>query len=276
MTGAGGPRPRSVAGKVAFRLAHLAARGAIDAGYRARRAALVRRIRFKAWWHRGQVQCTVAPDVRLGRRIRVSVTARTTTVVQVGPGCHLGDDLRLELRGGQLLLGDRVDVRHGCTLRVSGRVALAGEVLVQHGTTVHCDESVMIGRRVGLGEHCTVIDSTHTRHPHRWFIHNVSTAPVVIGDDVWVCAKATVTRGTRLGDGCVVAANSVVIADVAPHTVVSGVPAVTVGGGAGQRPGPPGGADMATAPPHPAAPAAARSTSGAPASSGAGSPSSSA
>ena len=36
------------------------------------------------------------------------------------------------------------------------------------------------------------------------------TAPVVIGDDVWVGAKSTITSGVTIGDGAVVGAHAVV------------------------------------------------------------------
>jgi serine acetyltransferase len=37
--------------------------------------------------------------------------------------------------------------------------------------------------------------------------------------------KASVVRGTRIGDGCVVAANAVVTRDLAPYSIAAGVPA---------------------------------------------------
>lgn len=50
-------------------------------------------------------------------------------------------------------------------------------------------------------------------------------APPVIGNDVWIGINAIVMRGVTIGDGAVVAANSVVTRDVEPYTIVGGVPA---------------------------------------------------
>jgi acetyltransferase-like isoleucine patch superfamily enzyme len=47
----------------------------------------------------------------------------------------------------------------------------------------------------------------------------------VIGDRVWIGANATVLAGVTIGHGAVVAAGAVVTRDVAPDTVVGGVPA---------------------------------------------------
>ena len=50
-------------------------------------------------------------------------------------------------------------------------------------------------------------------------------ASVEIGDRVFIGARAVVFAGVTLGEGCVVAAGAVVTKDVAPYTVVAGVPA---------------------------------------------------
>ncbi|QHN17479.1 hypothetical protein GII30_11080 [Gordonia amarae] len=49
--------------------------------------------------------------------------------------------------------------------------------------------------------------------------------PVVIGPRVWVGANSTIVPGVRIGEGAIVAAGSVVTKDVAPNTIVGGVPA---------------------------------------------------
>lgn len=51
------------------------------------------------------------------------------------------------------------------------------------------------------------------------------TKPIVIEDQVWVCADAFVGPGVRLGQGAVVGARAVVMRDVAAWCVVAGNPA---------------------------------------------------
>lgn len=47
----------------------------------------------------------------------------------------------------------------------------------------------------------------------------------VIGNDVWIGRNSVVLPGVHIGDGAIVAAQSVVAKDVAPYTVVGGNPA---------------------------------------------------
>jgi len=52
---------------------------------------------------------------------------------------------------------------------------------------------------------------------------------VIIGNDVWIGAYGIVLPGVTIGDGAVIAAGSVVTKDVAPYTIVAGVPAKEIG-----------------------------------------------
>lgn len=66
-------------------------------------------------------------------------------------------------------------------------------------------------------------DTTLTRD-HGFFADR-RAARVTIGHDVWIGHAVTVLPGVTVGDGAVLAAGAVVSRDVAPYTVVGGVPA---------------------------------------------------
>ena len=48
---------------------------------------------------------------------------------------------------------------------------------------------------------------------------------IMIGNDVWIGYEAVIMQGVHIGDGAIIAARSVITRDVAPYTVVGGVPA---------------------------------------------------
>jgi virginiamycin A acetyltransferase len=50
----------------------------------------------------------------------------------------------------------------------------------------------------------------------------VSKGAITIGNDVWIGAKATILSGVTIGDGAVIAANSIVTKDVPPYAIVGG------------------------------------------------------
>jgi virginiamycin A acetyltransferase len=49
-----------------------------------------------------------------------------------------------------------------------------------------------------------------------------------IGNDVWIGYNATIMAGVTVGDGAIIATNSIVIKDVAPYTIVGGNPATEI------------------------------------------------
>jgi len=52
--------------------------------------------------------------------------------------------------------------------------------------------------------------------------------PVVIGNNCWIGGGATILAGVHIGDGCVIAAGSVVTKSVAANSIVAGVPAKVI------------------------------------------------
>ncbi len=48
---------------------------------------------------------------------------------------------------------------------------------------------------------------------------------IVIGNDVWIGYEAVLMAGVTIGDGAIIGTRAVVTKDVAPYTVVGGVPA---------------------------------------------------
>lgn len=96
---------------------------------------------------------------------------------------------------------------------------------------ITCTNKINIGDRCLTGKWVTITDNSHGRTdylslqipPIRRPIY--SKGPVIIGNDVWIGDKATILPGVTIGDGAVIAANSVVTKDVPAYSVVAGNPA---------------------------------------------------
>jgi acetyltransferase-like isoleucine patch superfamily enzyme len=201
-------------------------RPVVTALNRSRRRALLTRLRLQEVWLRARVDASISTDVALGRGVRVEVEPGTSSVLRIGSGATIGNDVRIRLEGGALLIGPDVEIRRQASLVVGGRLQLKGRNLLQAGCSLHCAQEVTVGHRAVLSEYATVVDSSHHfSTPDRWFLDNVRTGPVRIGDEVWIGAKATVGRGVTVGDQSVVSANSLVVRDVPPGHLASGVPA---------------------------------------------------
>jgi acetyltransferase-like isoleucine patch superfamily enzyme len=85
---------------------------------------------------------------------------------------------------------------------------------------------IRIGREVLIGEHSSVRDSDHQSSAMERSRESRSrTTPVRIGDGVWIGAGCRILRGSDVGSGATVGANSVVKGLVEPDSVVAGAPA---------------------------------------------------
>jgi acetyltransferase-like isoleucine patch superfamily enzyme len=92
---------------------------------------------------------------------------------------------------------------------------------------VVCSGGVRIGSRVLIGYRTQINSSNHNIPAGRARIHGGGheRKPITIGDDVWVGANCLIMAGVTIGEGAVIAGGAVVTRDVAPYSVVGGVPA---------------------------------------------------
>lgn len=90
---------------------------------------------------------------------------------------------------------------------------------------------LQIGDDVMMGPDVTILGPSHcherTDIP---MIEQGSQEPklTVIGDDVWIGARAIILNGVRIGRGVIIAAGAVVTKDIPDYTIAGGVPAKVI------------------------------------------------
>jgi len=118
--------------------------------------------------------------------------------------------------------------------------SIGGYSYVSHDTEIVFTKigkfcSIGPGCRIGLGMHPSDHVSTSPVFFSTRNQAGISFAPadvfeenreIRIGNDVWVGANAMILDEVEIGTGAIVAAGSVVTKDVAPYTIVAGVPAI--------------------------------------------------
>ena len=130
------------------------------------------------------------------------------------------DNLRIILAGGN---------------RIGSYAIIQGSATISFGEGSYCgefcvfgvNEGIQIGKNVMIAPAVTIRDTDHQSVD----IHTpmskqgIVTAPVEIGDDVWIGHGAVILKGIRIGQGAIVAASAVVTKDVPAYAVVAGIPA---------------------------------------------------
>jgi acetyltransferase-like isoleucine patch superfamily enzyme len=120
---------------------------------------------------------------------------------QIGEGSSILTDFKVARRGN-LVVGPHTVVNNSCRFDNRYPITLGSNVSVTYGTMI--------------------LTKGHDPDSPEFQTHG---APVVVEDYVWVCARAIILPGVRVGRGAVVLAGAVVAEDVPPFHVVGGNPA---------------------------------------------------
>jgi galactoside O-acetyltransferase len=121
------------------------------------------------------------------------------------------------------------------------RLIIGDHVFIGNNSLIGCANEITIGNHVLISFDCIIQDSdTHhldyrkrrndtsqwMRGEKQW--EGIPTAPIKIGNDVWIGARSIILKGITIGDGAVIGAGSIVTKNVEPYTLVAGNPAVFI------------------------------------------------
>lgn len=126
-------------------------------------------------------------------------------------------------RGGKLSWGKLIKIRSGSKIRVrKGAICKIGDNFsMSNNCVLTAHESIVIGNGVQFGPGVLVYDHDHDfRAPGGLAAKKYKTAPIEIGDNVWIGANSIILRGTKIGDNCVVGAGSVLKGEYVPGSVI--------------------------------------------------------
>ena len=132
--------------------------------------------------------------------------------------------------GASVSFGKRCSIDSKATLIAKfGSISVGAGGHIGIGCVIVARESIQIGMNVLIAEYVTLRDQDHLFDGSGITSKSgFSTAPIVIGNNVWLGAKVTVTKGVSIGDNTVVGANSVVTRDIPSNCVAVGAPAQVI------------------------------------------------
>jgi maltose O-acetyltransferase len=164
--------------------------------------------------------------------LRVSVRATLVRVASAGlPQFSFNRVRTAILRVAGLQIGNHSMIMGATEVTGPGGVALVSigdGSFVTGPLRIDVGASVRVGHRVHLGYDVMLLTINHGIGPAEERCGPLVAAPISIGDGVWIGSRVTVLPGVSVGRGAVVAAGAVVTRDVAPDTLVAGIPAVVV------------------------------------------------
>ncbi|WP_260344452.1 2,3,4,5-tetrahydropyridine-2,6-dicarboxylate N-acetyltransferase [Periweissella beninensis] len=115
------------------------------------------------------------------------------------------------------IIRDKVEIGANAVIMMGAIINIGAKI----GTGTMIDMGAVLGGRAIVGNNAHIGANAVLAG----VVEPPSAMPVIIEDDVLIGANAVVIEGVKVGKGAIVAAGAIVIEDVAPYTVVGGIPA---------------------------------------------------
>ena len=123
------------------------------------------------------------------------------SVMEIGRNCEFAAYCDFETHGGGML-----KVGEGCYFN---RFCM-----------ISAHNSVTIGKGCMFGPGVKIFDNNHQHSPETGVSTELVTAPIIIGDNSWICSDAIILKGTRIGKNCVIGAGCIVCGEIPDGSVV--------------------------------------------------------
>ena len=138
--------------------------------------------------------------------------------------CYLGD---LHIGpGADFAVGD-VRFYSGCTLSVDGKFTMMSGY-INNNCKIFCRNKISIGEKVVIAPEVIIRDSDQHQITDDSGKKKPLSAPVTLGNHVWIGTRAVILKGVNIGDNAVIAAGAVVTRDVPAGCLAAGVPAKVI------------------------------------------------
>lgn len=147
--------------------------------------------------------------------------------LKIGQTSMIGKRCGIHIReNGRMHCAGRIIVNDDVMLYTKGMLQIGDRFGINSYSRIVAHESISIGNNVTIGQMVSILD-----HDHRYEmrgenmeLNGYTTAPVSIGNNVWIGDKSTILKGVTVGNNVVIGANTLVHKDVPDNCVVGGNP----------------------------------------------------
>jgi acetyltransferase-like isoleucine patch superfamily enzyme len=159
--------------------------------------------------------------------VRTLYRAKLKSIIgkqNLGNNCYFGP--QIEIKCGRLKLGDNVYIGRNVVLWGEGTIEIGDHSIISDYVSIFADREVKIGQHCSVASFTFIIDSNH-QVDRDTLIHEQpkDTRPIEIGNDVWISASCVIMAGSKIEDGAVIGASSVVSTNIPAYSIALGYPA---------------------------------------------------
>lgn len=181
---------------------------------------LLMKIESIAIYRKRSKQVTIdGPGVYFHRRSRVSlIEGATSENIHIGANSRIYGTLAACSKG-VITIGEHSQVGANSSLRCVAGISIGSFTAVADNVIV-CDNN---NHPVNPLDRHIMQQTPSGSFERSW--RNSDSSPITIGDDCWIGQHSRICKGVTIGNGCVVAANSVVTKDIPENCIAAGNPA---------------------------------------------------
>ena len=146
---------------------------------------------------------------------------KSTTASMIGRRCGI-----YIFKNGKINCKGRIIVNDDVMLYARGVLNIGKQFGINQYSRIVAHEQIDIGDNVTIGQFVSILDHDHkyTFEGENMQLNGYTTAPIKIGNNVWIADKCTILKGVTIGNNVVIGANTLVNKDVPDNVVVGGVP----------------------------------------------------
>jgi len=143
--------------------------------------------------------------------------------ITIDSGSHISGTLLVFGYGGKIEIGKNCYVGDHSRIWSGENIVIGDNVLISHGVNIMDNNGHEIDHELRAEGYIKSFEQGT-----KFLAGRVSTAPVIIHNNVWIGFNSIILKGVTINEGAIIAAGSVVTKDVPAFVVVGGNPAVAI------------------------------------------------
>jgi len=150
-----------------------------------------------------------------------------------GNRTHISKNVEFLRFPKNIYIEENVVIKEGtriCSCNPKAKIRIGRNTTIGYHNFIFASEEIIIGENCLIAPFVYIVDSDHeTKRNKKINLQPNKTAPINIANDVWVASNVTILKGVSIGEGAIIAANSVVNTKVPPYKIYGRSPAKEIG-----------------------------------------------
>ncbi|MDA3883773.1 MAG: acyltransferase [Bacteroidales bacterium] len=167
------------------------------------------------------------------RKHRLRLRKAQKTLGLCGKAVHVDKNVEFMRFPQNISIHDNVAIKEGvriCSCNTQATISIGENTTIGYHNFIFASEKILIGANCLIAPFVYIVDSDHQIQKNKLINQQEnSTAPITIGNDVWIASNVTILKGVTIEDGAIIAAGSVVKDHVPAFTIYGGIPAKKIG-----------------------------------------------